>query len=445
MNRTLEFFNTSAAEAGHMDQEDELNGFRSKFSFPQKNGKPVHYFTGNSLGLQPAEARLRVEEELNKWAAYGVDGHFEGERPWLTYHELSKAGLAELTGAKASEVVAMNNLTSNLHLMMVTFFRPSSKRFKIIMEASAFPSDQYAVESQLRFHELDPDEALVEVKPRDGEFILHDEDIIDAIETHGEETALVLFSGVQYFTGQKFDIKGITAAAHKVGAFAGFDLAHAIGNVSLNLHDDGADFAVWCTYKYLNSGPGSVSGIFVHEKHGENPHLPRFAGWWGYDQSRRFMMEKGFIPMKGADGWQLSNVNILGTAAHLGSLEVFREAGWSRLKEKSRRLTGYLEYLLKDTLKSNKAFQIITPSDPERRGCQLSLFFPKYGREVFDYLTENGVVVDWREDHLSGEKKHRPGVVRVAPVPLYTSFEDVHRFWVLLNQALIQIYGPSEE
>ena len=436
MNESLNFEN-SASFAASLDEADELRRFRRQFSIPEKDGKHVLYFTGNSLGLMPDRARKMVEEELRKWGAYGVDGHFEGQRPWFTYHELSKEGLASLTGSKPAEVVAMNNLTSNLHLMMVSFFRPDKKRFKIIMEAGAFPSDQYAVESQLRFHGLDPNKALIEIQPREGEFILREEDIIETIERNGKETALVLLSGVQYFTGQKFNLGAITEAAHKAGALAGFDLAHAIGNVELNLHDDEVDFAVWCTYKYLNSGPGSVSGVFVHERHGDNPDIPRFAGWWGHDQDSRFMMKKGFIPMHGADGWQLSNVNVLGTAGHIASLQVFADAGWKRLLQKAKLLHAYLRFLLEDISSIYPAYSIITPADDDQHGCQVSLHFPKQGRQIFRFLSENGVVADWREDNLvSDQQAERPGVVRIAPVPLYNSFRDIYQFSVLLRKGL---------
>ncbi|MCA6078145.1 kynureninase [Fulvivirga sedimenti] len=430
-----EVFENSASFASDLDSKDELQSFRREFSIPQKNGKSVLYFTGNSLGLQPVRARKLVEEELAKWAQYGVDGHFEGGRPWFTYHEHAKKGLSVLVGARESEVVAMNNLTSNLHLMMVSFFRPTKSRFKIIMEAGAFPSDQYAVESQLKFHGLDPEQALIEISPREGEFTLRNKDILQVIEEHGNETALVLMSGIQYYTGQKFNIKAITEMAHQKGAVAGFDLAHAIGNIKMNLHDDQVDFAVWCSYKYLNSGPGGVSGVFVHERHGDNPGLPRFAGWWGHDQDSRFLMQKGFKPMPGADGWQLSNVNILGTAAHLAALNIVLDAGWQKLLDKSRNLTAYLQYLLADLGKTFNDFKVITPEKPDERGCQLSLFFYRNGREVFDFLTENGVVADWRE-HPLNETSERAGVIRIAPVPLYNTYQDVFQFSRLLKLAL---------
>ncbi len=434
MHDTIQFEATREF-AERMDQADPLASFREHYLIPEKNGKPVRYFTGNSLGLQPVGARKIIGKELEKWAEFGVDGHFEGERPWFKYHELTKKGLSVVTGALESEVVAMNNLTSNLHLMMVSFYRPDKDRYKIIMEAGAFPSDQYAVETQVRFHGLDPEEAIIEIAPEAGEYTLSHDRIIDTIRKHGGETALVLLSGVQYFTGQLFDIRAITKAAHSAGALAGWDLAHAVGNAPLNLHDDGVDFAVWCSYKYLNSGPGSVSGVFVHERHGNSADLPRFAGWWGHDQDERFLMQKGFKPMPGADGWQLSNVNVLGTAAHIPALELFVEAGMSGLRQKSLQLTGYLEFLLKQADPGGQQFRILTPANPEERGCQLSVFFPSNGRNVFDHLAKMGIVTDWRENQLA-ETKERSGVIRVAPTPMYNTFSDVYHLYQELKKAL---------
>ncbi len=421
--------------AEYLDKQDELASFREHYLFPKKNGNPVIYFTGNSLDLQPIGARKIIGEELEKWADLAVDGHFEGRRPWLHYHTLMKAGLSAVVGAKESEVVPMNNLTSNLHFMMVSFYRPTSDRFKIIMEAGAFPSDQYAVESQVRFHGLDPEEAIIEIEPSAGEYTLRQEDILATIKEHGDQTALVLMSGVQYFTGQFFDLESITRAAHEAGAFAGWDLAHAVGNVPLSLHDDNVDFAVWCSYKYLNSGPGGVSGIFVHERHGHSDDLPRFAGWWGHDQNERFLMEKGFKPMEGADGWQMSNMNILGTAAHIPALTLFQEAGMENLRSKSLQLTGFLDFLLHSIDPEQTDFQILTPSNPNERGCQLSIFFPKNGKKVFDFLAGKGIVTDWRENQLSATENHS-GVIRVAPTPMYNSYLDVYRFSQQLKAAL---------
>jgi len=432
MQQTLSY-QATREYAEHMDRSDPLASFREHFLFPRKNDKPAIYFTGNSLGLQPVGVRRVIARELDKWADLAVEGHFEGDHPWFTYHELAKKGLADVVGAKPGEVVAMNNLTSNLHFMMVSFYRPSKERFKIIMEAGAFPSDQYAVESQVRFHGLDPEEAIVEIQPAEGEFTLRHENILRTIRDHGGETAMVLLSGVQYFTGQRFSISEITAAAHEVGAYAGWDLAHAIGNIPLSLHQDNADFAVWCSYKYLNSGPGGVSGIFVHERHGQSGELPRFAGWWGHDQGERFLMQKGFKPMSGADGWQVSNVNILGTAAHLPALELFTQAGMANLRTKSIQLTGYLEFLLNGS--EGDHFTILTPAHPEERGCQLSIFFPENGREIFKYLSARGIITDWRENQLSKTHSHS-GVIRVAPVPMYNSFQDVYEFAYQLNAAI---------
>lgn len=418
-------FEANEAYAQKLDKEDELNSYRNQFYIPQINGKEAIYFTGNSLGLQPKATKRFIEEELEDWQKMGVEGHFHAKhRPWFHYHKFSKEYLAELVGASPLEVVSMNNLTSNLHLMMVSFYRPTKSRFKIIMEAGAFPSDQYAVESQVRFHGFDPKEAIVEIAPRATEEYLLQKDIENEIEEHGDSVALVLFSGVQYYTGQYFDIAGITSTAHKVGALAGFDLAHAVGNVRLELHNSGADFAVWCSYKYLNSGPGGVSGVFVHERHARNKDLPRFAGWWGYDEKERFKMEKGFVPMPGADGWQLSNVNVISSAAHLASLEIFHSIGMEKLLQKSLKLTGYLEFLINSL--QNQDVKIITPKSETSRGCQLSIIVKNNGKGVFDMLTQNGVVADWRE----------PEVIRVAPVPLYNNFMDVYRFYEILKTSL---------
>lgn len=394
--------------------------------FPVIKGKRQLYFTGNSLGLQPRNTARFVSEELKDWSRLGVEGHLHSRRPWLYYHHFSTRSLAKIAGARISEVVAMNQLTVNLHLMMVSFYRPVPGRFKIIMEQSSFPSDRYAVESQIKFHGFDPADALIEIGPRSGELTLRTADILSVIHEHGNSVALVLFSGVQYYTGQLFDITAITKAAHAAGAVAGFDLAHTIGNVPLNLHKDGVDFAVWCGYKYLNSGPGGLAGVFVHEKHAVDFSLPRFAGWWGHQEKVRFKMEKDFIPMCGAEGWQLSNFPILAGAAQLAALEIFDKTSMAALRKKSVRLTGYLEFLLKKIHAKFPFFEIITPSDPNQRGCQLSLLFEKRGHELFKKLTANGIIVDWRE----------PNVIRVAPVPLYNSFEDLYRFSKVLSDSI---------
>jgi kynureninase len=393
---------------------------------PIINGKPTLYFTGNSLGLLPKSTKKYIDEELQDWKSLGVEGHLHSRRPWLYYHKFTKKVLASLVGAKPLEVVAMNQLTVNLHLMLVSFYRPTATRYKILTEADAFPSDQYAFESQLKFHKRNPDEALIELKSREGEVTLRTSDILKAIEENANEIALVIFGGVQYYTGQFFDIKKITEAAHKVGAVAGFDLAHAVGNVPLQLHKNNVDFAVWCSYKYLNSGPGSVAGAFVHERHANDFTLPRFAGWWGHNEKERFQMKKGFQPMTGVDGWQLSNFPVLSGAAHLASLEIFQEAGIKSLRKKSELLTGYLEFLLKQLAGFGKTFHILTPSSPTERGCQLSIFVNKDGKKIFNYLLKNNVIADWRE----------PGVIRVAPVPLYNTFEEVFRFTELFKKNL---------
>lgn len=410
--------------AKQMDQEDPLRAYRARFYFPQHHGKDVLYFCGNSLGLQPKGVEELLLEELEHWRQYAVEGHFRGARPWMHYHKFFLPQTARLVGAREEEVVVMNTLTTNLHLLMVSFYRPTAQRFKIIMEAGAFPSDQYAVETQVRWHGFDPAKAIVEVAPRPGEQTLRTEDILETIRHHGGQTALVMFGGVNYYTGQFFELESITKAAHEVGAYAGFDLAHAAGNLPLRLHDWNVDFACWCSYKYLNSGPGGPSGIFVHERHGNQPDLPRFGGWWGHDEERRFLMEKGFHPMRGAAGWQLSNAQIMAMAPHLVSLNLFDEVGMQPLREKSLKLTGYLEFLLRKSNEQQQRFRILTPADPSQRGCQLSIAAGKEGKKLFDHLTKHGVVADWRE----------PEVIRVAPVPLYNNFEDVWQLASLLRQ-----------
>ncbi len=411
-------FEANIAFAQRMDRNDPLKAFRKQFHIPKIRGKEVIYFTGNSLGLQPVSTKKIIEQELRDWAQLGVEGHLHAAKPWLYYHKFSKATLAKLVGAKAIEVVAMNQLTVNLHLMMTTFYRPTSSRFKIITEAGAFSSDQYAFESQVKLHGFDPNHTIIELKPREGESTLRTEDIQSAIHEHGAQVALVIFGAVQYYTGQFFDIQKITAAAKNVGAYVGFDLAHAIGNVPLQLHKHEVDFAVWCSYKYLNAGPGGVAGAFVHEKHASNSSLTRLAGWWGHHEKDRFQMKKGFIPMPGVDGWQLSNFPVLSGAALMGSLEVFDKIDFKNLRAKSILLTGYLEFLLVQINDHENKFRILTPADPKQRGCQLSIRMLKNGEKLFKRLTASGVVADWRD----------PGVIRVAPVPLYNSFEDVFRF-----------------
>jgi kynureninase len=421
MKNTLEY-------AREQDVADELKDYREQFLFPQMNGAPVIYFTGNSLGLQPKSAHKAIKQELDDWAQYGVEGHFHAAHPWYAYHEFFTENSATLVGALPSEVVTMNGLTVNLHLLLVSFYRPTAKRFKIICEKKAFPSDQYALESQVKFHGLDPDKAIVELAPRSGEHTLRKEDILQVIAEHGEDLALIMIGGVNYYTGQLMPMEAITEAGHKVGAVVGFDLAHAAGNAVLKLHDWGVDFACWCSYKYLNSGPGSVAGAFVHERHGNNPDLPRFAGWWGYDKASRFEMQPGFKPMVGAEGWQISNAPVLSMAIYRHSLAMFAESGMARLRAKSVKLTAYLEFVVKDISDSasSGSFEIITPEDAEQRGCQLSILAHGQGKKLFDSLTEKGVIADWRE----------PNVIRVAPVPLYNNFEDVYRFGVALKASL---------
>lgn len=415
-------FENSQAFASEMDKNDELRDYRQRFFIPQHNGTDAIYLTGNSLGLQPKSAIEKIKQELDDWARYGVEGHFDGKNPWFYYHKFFSKSAASIVGAKPTEVVVMNNLTVNLHLMMVSFYRPTTTRYKIIMEAGAFPSDQYAMESQAKFHGYAYEDAVIEVHPRKGEHSLRTEDILQVIEDHGSEVALVMFSGVQYYTGQAFDMQAITQKAHEVGANAGFDLAHAAGNLELKLHEWDVDFAVWCSYKYLNSGPGGVSGAFVHDRHSNNPDLPRFAGWWGHNESERFLMKKGFIPEYGAPGWQLSNAPVMAMAVHRASLDIFDEVNMTKLNKKSGPLNRYLQYVVEDAAKDNArlSFEIITP---EERGCQLSVLTGSNGKELFDHLTKNGVIADWRE----------PNVIRMAPVPLYNSFEDIYRFGQILK------------
>ncbi len=416
------------AYARQMDEKDVLRGFRDKFYFPTFCDDVI-YFTGNSLGLQPKSTKEYIDQELSDWAKYGVEGHFLAERPWFSYHENLTSKAAKVMGAKNHEVVITHSLTTNLHLLMVSFFRPEGKRTKILCEAKAFPSDQYALESQVRFHGLDPKDHLVEVAPREGEHLIREEDIYRKIDELGDELALVMIGGVNYYTGQLFDMKMITEKAHAVGAMVGFDLAHAAGNINLALHEWGVDFAAWCTYKYMNSSPGGVSGMFVHERHAEKPELPRFAGWWGYDKSTRFLMEPGFKPMFGAEGWQLSNAPVLGMAAHLASLDLFEEAGMDRIGAKRDEMTAFLEFVIEDISEKNKdrcTFEIITPRDRNKRGAQLSILAHGQGKSLFDALSKQGVVADWRE----------PNVIRIAPAPLYNSFEDCYRFGQCLEKAI---------
>jgi len=417
--------------AKELDSKDPLRHFREMFYIPIMFGKECIYFTGNSLGLQPKRTQDYVVDELEDWASLGVEGHFHARNPWLPYHEVFPKQLSKIVGCKENEVVVMNQLTVNLHLLMVTFYRPTRQRYKIICEAKAFPSDQYAFETQAKYHGLDPDNAVIEVSPRDGEHTLRTEDIIATIKEHGDSVAVVLFGGVNYYTGQLFDMKAITEAAHAAGACAGFDLAHAAGNVELQMHDWNVDFACWCSYKYLNSGPGGVAGVYIHEKHAANTELPRFAGWWGYTKETRFKMEKGFEAIPTAEGWQLSNAPVLSMAAHKASLDVFEEAGVDQLHKKRKLLSGYLHYVLNDinSRQTEKLVEIITPANEEERGCQVSMLMLKDGKKIFDELTKQGVIADWRE----------PNVIRVAPVPLYNSFEDIYRFGEIVRTTIEKI------
>ena len=415
---TLEF-------AREMDAQDPLAAFRNRFYMPQKDGKDCIYLCGNSLGLQPKSVREKIEQELIDWQNLGVEGHFHGKNPWFSYHHFLSKETANLVGAKESEVAVMNSLSVNLNLLMLSFYTPTATRNKILVEAGAFPSDYYAVEQIIKMKGFDPNECMVECKPKADEYTLETADILQQIEDLGDSLALVMFGGVNYYTGQYFDLKSITTAGHQVGANVGFDLAHATGNLPMQLHDWNVDFATWCSYKYLNSGPGGTSGVFVHERHGNNPDLPRLAGWWGHDEKTRFLMKKGFIPQEGAAGWQMSNAQIFPMAIHKASLEIFEEAGLNNLRQKSVLLTGFLEFLIDAANKEKElGFEIITPRNPNERGCQISLLTKANGKELFNQLTEKGVIADWRE----------PNVIRVAPVPLYNSFEDVFTFVSLLTQ-----------
>ncbi|WP_231459569.1 kynureninase [Pedobacter sp. Leaf132] len=421
-------FENNLAFAKHLDETDSLKEFRSEFLFPKhKNGEFI-YLCGNSLGLQPKVAREVLNRQLDNWANYAVEGWFDGEEPWMFYHKALKNLMAPIVGASPMEVCPMNTLTVNLHLLMVSFYQPKGKRFKIIMEGGAFPSDQYAIESQVKFHGFNPNEAIIEVFPREGEEILRNEDIVAKIKENGEEIALVLFGGINYYTGQWYDMEKITTAGHDVGAIVGWDLAHAAGNVPLQLHNWDVDFACWCSYKYQNSGPGGISGIFVHQKHHNNTSLNRFAGWWGYQESKRFKMEKGFVAEAGADGWQVSCTQVMPMALYHASLQIFDKAGnVEALRNKSISLTGYLEFIINQVNKEINLlqFKIITPKNPIDRGSQLSIIAAQKGKEIFDGLIDFGVLGDWRE----------PNVIRLSPIPLYNSFEDIY----LTGQALLKV------
>ena len=415
----------SLAHAKSLDVQDPLQKYRALFSIPKKkNGEEHIYLCGNSLGLMPYRAQEYVNQEMEDWGKYGVEGHFHARHPWMPYHEFLTDKMARVVGALPHEVIVMNSLTANLHLMMVSFYRPTAERFKILIDYSPFPSDRYAVESQAKFHGYDPKVAIIELQPSgDKETVDHD-DILAMIDKHGDEIALIMIGGVNYYTGQLYPLADITKAGHSKGCFVGFDLAHAAGNIDLQLHDTGSDFAVWCTYKYLNSSPGSLSGCFVHERHAEDENMPRFSGWWGHDKSTRFLMGDDFKPMRGAEGWQLSNPPILPMAAMRASLEIFEEASMPEIRKKSLKMGDYLLSLL-DNIDTDK-ISIITPREHTRRGCQLSIQVTDADKRLFDKITEAGVIADWRE----------PDVIRIAGAPLYNSYEDCWNFVELLRLEL---------
>lgn len=422
-------FQNTLEYARELDSQDKIASYRDQFIFPQHEGKNVIYFTGNSLGLQPKSAKKYVDEIMTDWANLAVEGHFYAEKPWWDYHERFSEKLAKVVGAKPAEVTVMNTLTVNLHLLMVSFYRPEGKRYKIICEEKAFPSDQYMISSQVRFHEYDPKDAIVEIRRRDGENNFRTEDIIAKINEVGEECALVLIGGVNYYTGQVLEMEKITKAGHEVGAFVGWDLAHAAGNIELKLSEWKVDFAAWCSYKYMNSGPGNASGCFINEKYHNQKDIPRFEGWWGHNKERRFLMEPEFQPENGADAWQISNAPVLALAPYLASLEMFDEVGMPALIEKRNKIVAYLEFVLHEIDKEvESSFEIITPSNQEERGTQLSVFLHGEGRELFNYLMENGVITDWRE----------PNVIRLAPAPFYCSFEGMYQFGQILKNGILK-------
>lgn len=422
-------FENSRTFAQQLDAKDPLAKYRNEFIFPKINDKDAIYFTGNSLGLQPRSAQNYVNDIMSDWGNLAVEGHFQAEKPWWDYHERFADQLSKVVGAKPKEVTVMNTLTVNLHLMMVSFYRPTKKRYKIICEEKAFPSDQYMISSQVRFHGFNPEDAIVELKKRDGEHNFRIEDILAKIEEVGDECALVLIGGVNYYTGQVFDMKTITKAGHKVGAFVGWDLAHAAGNIKLELHDWDVDFAAWCSYKYMNSGPGSASGCFVNEKYHNQKDIPRFEGWWGHNKERRFLMEPEFQPENGANAWQISNAPVLALAPYLASLQMFDEVGMDALIEKRNKIVAYLEFILHEIDKEvDSTFEVITPANQEERGTQLSVFLHGEGKELFNYLMRNGVIPDWRE----------PNVIRLAPAPFYCSYEDMYEFGQILKRGILE-------
>jgi kynureninase len=423
-------FENTIEFAKSLDADDPLKSFRERFMIPLIDGKEQIYFLGNSLGLQSKNVREEINKILDQWANLGVEGFFMGKDRWLDYHDRLTKSLSKFIGAKPNEITVMNQLTVNLHLMMVSFYQPAGKRSKIVCEAKAFPSDQYMLETHIRYHGLDPDEVLIEIGPREEEHLIRNEDILNIIDKYRDEIALILFSGVSYYTGQVFDIKTITEAAHAIGAIAGFDLAHAAGNISLQLHDWNVDFGCWCSYKYLNSGPGAMGGVFIHEKfHGEQ-NIKRFGGWWGYDKNTRFQMEKGFRPIPTAEGWQLSTPSILLYASHKAALQIFEEAGWENLQAKQRSLNTYLWFVLDELNRSSdkEVMEFITSKNKSETSCQVSILMLRRGREIFEELGRQGVMVDWRE----------PNVIRIAAVPLYNTFEEVWRFGNIIRSILSQ-------
>lgn len=418
-------YKATLAYAQQLDKEDKLSYLREQFHIPKdKQGNDWLYFTGNSLGLQPKQTQQYIQQELDDWAKFGVEGHFEAKNPWMPYHEFLTEKMAKIVGAKPLEVVVMNTLTTNLHLLMVSFYQPTKTKYKIVIESDTFPSDRYAVQSQLKFHGFDAEEGLIEWKPREGEELLRIEDLEQILDEHGDEIALLLIGGVNYYTGQYLDLKRIAEIGHAKNCMVGIDLAHGAGNISPELHNSGVDFAAWCTYKYLNSGPGSLAGLFVHEKHAYNKELPRFAGWWNHNKETRFNMRQPFDVMPGAEGWQLSNPPILSMAAIKASLDMFDKVGMDALRQKSEKLTGYFEFLINQI--DTDRIKIITPSNPKERGCQLSIQVKNADKSLHHKLTENNIVTDWRE----------PDVIRCAPVPMYNSFEDVFRMVEILKGLL---------
>jgi kynureninase len=423
----MQFQNTQAF-AQEMDKNDPLKHFRNEFLMPVHDQQEAIYFLGNSLGLQPRRTSAYLQQVMQQWQNWGVEGFFKGEQPWLKYHDSLINPLAKIVGAMPEEVVVMNSLTVNLHLMLISFYQPKGKRTKILCEAKAFPSDQYTLETHVKQRGLDPDEVIIEVKPREGEYNIRQEDILQTIEQYKNEIALVFWGGVNYYTGQVFDMKTITQAAQEVGAKVGFDLAHGAGNIELKLHDWNVDFACWCSYKYLNSGPGAIGGVFIHERYHKDESLPRFAGWWGYQKDTRFKMQQGFDPITSAEGWQLSTPSPLLYAAHLAALELFDDAGMTMLIQKGKQLSDYLLYLLQDINEDHEApiVQLITPVND--KGCQVSMLMLKNGKPIFDQLSSKGIFADWRE----------PDVIRVAPVPLYNTFEEVWKFASVLKEACQQ-------